>query len=79
MLVEGTGELNSAGTLSDLTTQNNSSSTNSNLSRKSLASLHSVKSILIGEKNSKNIDVKSKRFSGFFPDLDSEKFVRFGQ
>lgn len=60
-------------------TQNNSSSTGSNLSRKSLASLHSTKSILIGEKNHKNIDVKSKKFSGFFPDMDNEKFVRFGK
>jgi hypothetical protein len=44
-------------------------------SRKSLGSLHSVKSILIGEKNSKNI---TKKNSGYYPDMDSEKFVRFG-
>jgi hypothetical protein len=45
------------------------------ISRKSLSSLHSVKSILIGEKNSKNI---TKKNSGHYPDVDSEKFVRFG-
>jgi hypothetical protein len=44
-------------------------------SRKSLGSLHSVKSILIGEKNSKNI---TKKNAGYYPDMDSEKFVRFG-
>lgn len=47
----------------------------SSINRKSLGSLHSVKSILIGEKNAKNI---TKKKTGYFTDVDSEKFVRFG-
>ena len=38
------------------------------------------KSILIPEKSVKNIDSKSKRNSAhYYPDVDSEKFVRFGK
>jgi hypothetical protein len=38
------------------------------------------KSILIGEKHVKNIESKSKRNSAhYYPDVDSEKFVRFGR
>lgn len=52
--------------------------TEDSLSSKSLGG--SRKSILIGEKNIKNIDSKSKRNSAhYYPDVDSEKFVRFGK
>jgi hypothetical protein len=45
------------------------------ISRKSVASLQSVRSILIGDKSSKNL---TKKNAGYYPDMDSEKFVRFG-
>jgi hypothetical protein len=54
-----------------------SDSSNSH-SRKSMSSVMSTKSILIGESSNKNIDAKNKRGSRFYPDVDSEKFVRFG-
>ena len=53
---------------------NNTGSDVSN-SRRSVVSLQSARSILIGERSSKNI---TKKKAGYYPDVDSEKFVRFG-
>ncbi|KAJ1412430.1 hypothetical protein B484DRAFT_176297 [Ochromonadaceae sp. CCMP2298] len=45
------------------------------------SSTHSSRSIMIGEQSQKAIDVKAKKGAGgvrYYPDVDSEKFVRFG-
>lgn len=55
--------------------ENNTGSDVSN-SRRSVVSLQSARSILIGERSSKNI---TKKKAGYYPDVDSEKFVRFGK
>ncbi len=58
----------------------NSDNSHSSKSANSLLSTGTRKSILIPEKSVKNIDAKSKRNSAhYYPDVDSEKFVRFGR
>eukprot|EP01032_Pedospumella_encystans_P022168 gene22168-25124_t len=58
----------------------NSDNSHSSKSANSMLSTGTRKSILIPEKSVKNIDAKSKRNSAhYYPDVDSEKFVRFGR
>jgi len=58
----------------------NSYSSKSQSQNSAMSSNTNRKSILIPEKSAKNIDSKSKRNSAhYYPDVDSEKFVRFGK